>query len=115
MFAYGALGKEAVLVASLSNSVLLVMHVVGGEGQAEGGSGLRSWLLEWPVAGKVGSMVLEKLRERATGLVEWWCYVWSTGIWSSLHVFLRNSSFKCRGFRLRRQARWARGNAIVHV
>lgn len=45
MFAHGASGKEAVLVAFLSNSVLLVLRI--------GAEGLRSWLLEWPVAGKV--------------------------------------------------------------
>lgn len=45
VFAHGASGKEAVLVAYLSNAVLLVLRV--------GAEGLRSWLLEWPVAGKV--------------------------------------------------------------
>lgn len=55
VFAHGAIGKEAVLVASLSNSVLLVMRIGGGEGGGlEGdGNGLRSWLLDWPVSGKV--------------------------------------------------------------
>ena len=53
VYADGVLGQEAVLVASLSNSVLLVIRI-GGEGQVGGaGGGLRSWLLEWPVAGKV--------------------------------------------------------------
>lgn len=45
VFAHEAAGKEAVLVAFLSNSVLLVLRI--------GAEGLRSWLLEWPVAGKV--------------------------------------------------------------
>lgn len=45
VFAHGASGKEVVLVAFLSNSVLLVLRM--------GPEGLRSWLLEWPVAGKV--------------------------------------------------------------
>lgn len=44
VFAHGAFGKEAVLAAFLSNSVLLVMRI--------GAEGLRSWLLDWPVAGK---------------------------------------------------------------
>eukprot|EP00752_Nemacystus_decipiens_P012338 g10938.t1 len=45
VFAHGASGEEAVLVAFLSNSVLLVLRVAA--------EGLRSWLLEWPVAGKI--------------------------------------------------------------
>lgn len=54
VFAHGAIGKEAVLVASLSNSVLLVMRIGGrGEGVRGEGNGLRSWLLDWPVSGKV--------------------------------------------------------------
>lgn len=57
VFAHGAIGKEAVLVASLSNSVILVMRIGGGRGGGGGGGGdgndLRSWLLDWPVSGKV--------------------------------------------------------------
>lgn len=45
VFSHAASGEEAVLVAFLSNSVLLVLRM--------GAEGLRSWLLEWPVAGKV--------------------------------------------------------------
>lgn len=56
MFAHGALGKEAVLVASLSNSVLLVIRISGRDGGRAESGGLRSWLLDWPVAGKVGAV-----------------------------------------------------------
>lgn len=52
MFAHGNLGQAAVFVASLSNSSLLVIRI-GSVEQAEAVVGLRSWLLEWPVAGKV--------------------------------------------------------------
>eukprot|EP00903_Cladosiphon_okamuranus_P018230 g16769.t1 len=45
VFAHGASGKEAVLVAFLSNAILHVLRV--------GAEGLRSWLLEWPVAAKI--------------------------------------------------------------
>lgn len=56
VFAHGASGEEAVLVASLSNSVLLVLRM--------GDAGLRSWLMEWPVAGKVrGPRVVSSLHE----------------------------------------------------
>lgn len=58
VFAHGALGKEVVLVASLSNSVLLVIRISGGDGGRAESGGLRSWLLDWPVAGKVGAVDL---------------------------------------------------------
>ncbi|CAM9365604.1 unnamed protein product [Scytosiphon promiscuus] len=45
VFAHGALGKDAVLVASLSNSTLLIIRI--------GPDGIRSWLLDWPLAGKI--------------------------------------------------------------
>lgn len=52
VFAHAALGEEAVFVASLSNSVLLVMRT--GSEREEDDSSLHSWLLDWPVQGKVG-------------------------------------------------------------
>lgn len=60
VFAYGAVGQRAVLIASLSNSVLLVMRVGGGSEQDRSGYGVRSWLLDWPVAGRVSSKVREE-------------------------------------------------------
>ncbi|CAM9951826.1 unnamed protein product, partial [Ectocarpus sp. 13 AM-2016] len=48
VFAHGALGTDALLVASLSNSALLILRI--------GSDGIRSWLLDWPVAGKIRGM-----------------------------------------------------------
>lgn len=55
VFGHAAIGnKEAVFVAYLSNSVLLVIRLRGGGTDEEaGGNSLRSWLLDWPVQGKV--------------------------------------------------------------
>ncbi|CAM9620854.1 unnamed protein product [Ectocarpus sp. 4 AP-2014] len=48
VFAHGALGTDALLVASLSNSALLILRI--------GSDGIRSKLLDWPVAGKIRGM-----------------------------------------------------------
>ncbi|CAB1114480.1 unnamed protein product [Ectocarpus sp. CCAP 1310/34] len=48
VFAHGALGTDALLVASLSNSALLILRI--------GSDCIRSWLLDWPVAGKIRGM-----------------------------------------------------------
>lgn len=59
VFGHAANGnKEAVFVAYLSNSVLLVVRTGSGraDGNSDGNGGcksLRSWLLDWPVQGKV--------------------------------------------------------------
>lgn len=55
VFGHAAVGnKEAVFVAYLSNSVLLVVRTGGGGADGKGGgNSLRSWLLDWPVQGKV--------------------------------------------------------------
>lgn len=54
VFAHGVLGREFVSVASLSNSVLLITRMGGPNGK-DNDTSLRSWLLEWPVQGKVGA------------------------------------------------------------
>lgn len=57
-FAHNTLGGEAVFVASLSNSVLLIVRIGGRGGEDNDGSdSLRSWVLEWPVQGKARILI----------------------------------------------------------